>query len=59
MIAGKKCCKPSIRAEREPREKTEERLGQLAKPVFEIFEEGGESEKLEQHYGEPADAGPC
>src|SRR5881392_1686909 len=32
--------------EREPREKTEERLGKLAKPVFEIFEKGGESAKL-------------
>lgn len=34
------------KSEREPREKTEERLGQLAKPVFEIFEKGGESVKL-------------
>jgi histidyl-tRNA synthetase len=34
------------KSEREPREKTEERLGNLAKPVFEIFETGGESVKL-------------
>src|SRR5512133_2277527 len=34
------------KSEREPREKTEERLGQLAKPVFEIFEKGGESAKI-------------
>src|SRR6266480_193160 len=34
------------KSEREPREKTEERLGKLAKPVFEIFEKGGESAKL-------------
>src|SRR6476660_5843040 len=34
------------KSEREPREKTEERLGKLAKPVFEIFEKGGESVKL-------------
>jgi histidyl-tRNA synthetase len=34
------------KSEREPREETEERLGQLAKPVFEIFEKGGESVKL-------------
>jgi histidyl-tRNA synthetase len=31
---------------REPREKTEERLGKLAGPIFEIFEKGGESAKL-------------
>src|SRR5207248_9842461 len=30
----------------EPREKTQERLGKVAKPVFEIFEKGGESAKL-------------
>ena len=36
------------KSEREPREKTAERLGQLAGPVFEIFDKGGESEKLEQ-----------
>src|SRR5207248_248148 len=34
------------KSEREPREKTEERLGKLAGPVFEIFEKGGESVKL-------------
>jgi histidyl-tRNA synthetase len=35
------------KSEREPREKTEERLGKLAKPVFEIFEKGGQSVKLD------------
>jgi len=34
------------KSEREPREKTEERLGKLAGPVFEIFDKGGESIKL-------------
>src|SRR5205085_2626704 len=34
------------KSEREPREKTQERLGKLAKPVFEILEKGGESAKL-------------
>src|SRR5437773_8758205 len=34
------------KSEREPREKTEERLGKLAGPIFEIFEKGGESAKL-------------
>jgi histidyl-tRNA synthetase len=34
------------KSEREPREKTEERLGKLAGSVFEIFEKGGESAKL-------------
>jgi histidyl-tRNA synthetase len=34
------------KSEREPREKTQERLGKLAGPVFEIFEKGGESAKL-------------
>src|SRR5438093_8561730 len=34
------------KSEREPREKTQERLGKLAEPVFEIFEKGGESAKL-------------
>ena len=34
------------KSERESREKTEERLGKLAGPVFEIFEKGGESAKL-------------
>jgi len=39
------------KSEREPREKTEERLGKLAKPVFEIFEKGGESVKLNNIMG--------
>ncbi len=34
------------KSEREPRQKTEERLGKLAKPVFDIFDKGGESVKL-------------
>lgn len=34
------------KSEREPREKTVERLGKLADPVFEIFKKGGESAKL-------------
>jgi histidyl-tRNA synthetase len=34
------------KSERAPREKTQERLGKMAKPVFEIFEKGGESAKL-------------
>jgi histidyl-tRNA synthetase len=34
------------KSEREPREKTVEKLGPLAKPVFEIFKKGGESAKL-------------
>jgi histidyl-tRNA synthetase len=34
------------KSEREPRDKTEERLGKLSRPVFEIFEKGGESAKL-------------
>ena len=36
------------KSEREPRDKTAEKLGQLADPVFEIFDRGGKSEKLEQ-----------
>src|SRR5438477_3177185 len=39
------------KSEREPREKTEERLGKLAKPVFEIFEKGSESVKLNNIMG--------
>lgn len=35
------------KSERESREKTEEKLGRLAAPVFNIFENGGESERLE------------
>ncbi len=34
------------KSEREPRERTAEKLGELAGPVFEIFDHGGESEKL-------------
>ncbi len=34
------------KSEREPREKTAEKLGHLASAVFEIFDRGGESEKL-------------
>ena len=34
------------KSEREPREKTEEKLGRLAAPVFAIFENGGESDRL-------------
>ena len=33
---------------REPREKTEEKLGKLAGPVFSIFDKGGRSEKLDR-----------
>ena len=36
------------KSEREPREKTATRLGELAEPVFQIFEHGGKSEKLDQ-----------
>jgi histidyl-tRNA synthetase len=36
------------KSEREPREKTAEKLGSLAKPVFAILDGGGKSEKLEQ-----------
>jgi histidyl-tRNA synthetase len=36
------------KSEREPREKTAERLGNLAGPVFEALDGGGRSEKLEQ-----------
>ena len=36
------------KSEREPREKTAARLGELAAPVFQIFERGGKSEKLDQ-----------
>ena len=35
------------KSEREPREKSAERLGELAAPVFEIFDRGGQSEKLD------------
>jgi histidyl-tRNA synthetase len=33
---------------REPREKTKEKLGQLAGPIFELIEKGGESDRLNQ-----------
>src|SRR5256885_4055011 len=33
---------------REPREKTEEKLGKLAEPVFSIFDKGGRSAKLDR-----------
>lgn len=36
------------KSEREPREKTAARLGELADPVFQIFDSGGKSEKLDQ-----------
>ncbi len=36
------------KSEREPREKTAARLGELADPVFEIFDRGGTSAKLDQ-----------
>jgi histidyl-tRNA synthetase len=35
------------KSEREPREKTAERLGPLAEPVFKVLDGGGRSEKLE------------
>ena len=35
------------KSEREPREKTADRLGPLAAPVFEVLDGGGRSEKLE------------
>ena len=36
------------KSEREPREKTIEKLGQLADPVLSILKDGGQSEKLDQ-----------
>lgn len=36
------------RSEREPREKTAEKLGKLADPVFAAFEDGGENAKLSE-----------
>jgi histidyl-tRNA synthetase len=36
------------KSEREPREKTAAKLGELAEPVFDIFDQGGTSEKLKQ-----------
>jgi histidyl-tRNA synthetase len=35
------------KSEREPREKTSERLGELAQRVFEVLDHGGKSEKLD------------
>ena len=45
------------KSEREPREKTAERLGPLAEPVFEILDGGGRSEKLDASSGSSATAG--
>jgi histidyl-tRNA synthetase len=45
------------KSEREPREKTSERLGSLAGPVFEVLDGGGRSEKLEQLVAELAHRG--
>lgn len=36
------------KSEREPRDKTAEKLGTLSDPVFEIFNQGGKSEKLDR-----------
>jgi histidyl-tRNA synthetase len=36
------------KSEREPRDKTRERLGSVAEPIFQILEKGGESAKLNQ-----------
>ncbi|MBA3961055.1 MAG: histidine--tRNA ligase [Chthoniobacterales bacterium] len=36
------------KSEREPREKTAEKLGSLGEPVFKVLDGGGRSEKLEQ-----------
>ncbi|CAN5644443.1 histidine--tRNA ligase [soil metagenome] len=35
------------KSEREPREKSAERLGELAEPVFQVLEQGGQSAKLD------------
>ncbi len=45
------------KSEREPREKTAEKLGPLAGPVFEILDGGGRSEKLERLVAELAGRG--
>jgi histidyl-tRNA synthetase len=45
------------KSERESREKTTERLGALAEPVFEVLDGGGRSEKLEQLVAELAHRG--
>ena len=47
-IAGRKCCRSIDKSEREPREKTAEKLGSLGEAVFAILDGGGESEKLER-----------
>ena len=36
------------KGEREPREKTAERLGRLTEPVFQVLDDGGQSEKLDR-----------
>ena len=45
------------KSEREPREKTAERLGALAEPVFEVLDGGGRSEKLEELVRQLGDRG--
>ena len=45
------------KSEREPREKTAERLGALAGPVFEVLDGGGRSAKLDQLVAELAHRG--
>ena len=45
------------KSEREPRERTAEKLGPLAGPVFEILDGGGRSEKLERLVAELAGRG--
>lgn len=45
------------KSEREPREKTAERLGALAEPVFEVLDGGGRSERLESLVRQLGDRG--
>ena len=45
------------KSEREPREKTAERLGPLAAPVFEVLDRGGHSDTLDQLVGDLAQRG--
>jgi len=45
------------KSEREPREKTAERLGPLAEPVFEVLDGGGRSEKLDDLVRQLGDRG--
>ena len=45
------------KSEREPREKTAERLGSLADPVFEVLDGSGRSEKLDQLVSDLAQRG--